>query len=160
MDTTISRTTNFNEVSNHSIMSTHIPCYEDGVPGCYFWYRFNSLRSEFGSLSEEVAARTQTFNRITADWNKLGKDDQQSWIDVEEDKDVDEEKDFEEVVVETPVAPVTKKMTGLILYLKEQMFDLKEEITSGTDRLTRIGRDWKGMSDEDKKVWNDRASAL
>jgi hypothetical protein len=52
-----------------------------------------------------------------------------------------------------------KKLSGYNLFLKEKMAQLKTENVPSGERMGKVGGLWKGLSDADKKIWNDKAKA-
>ena len=50
-----------------------------------------------------------------------------------------------------------KRISGWNLYMKERMAALKDQIKSGSERLTAIGAEWKAMTKEQQAVYNTQA---
>ena len=57
-------------------------------------------------------------------------------------------------------------MTGYLLFAKEKRPDVKAELVEGgnespkpTEVITEVAKQWKGLSDEQREEWNERAKA-
>ena len=50
-----------------------------------------------------------------------------------------------------------KHISGWNLYMKDRMAGLKDQIKSGSERLTAIGAEWKALTKEEQGVWNAKA---
>lgn len=61
------------------------------------------------------------------------------------------------VVQADPVISSGKRISGWNLYMKDRMAALKDQIKSGSERLTAIGAEWKALTKEEQSVWNARA---
>ena len=55
-------------------------------------------------------------------------------------------------------------MTGYLLFAKEKRSDVKAELVEGgnespkpTEVITEVAKQWKGLSDEEREEWNERA---
>jgi len=55
---------------------------------------------------------------------------------------------------------MAKHVSGWNMYMSEQMKVLKETIKPSTDRLKKIGANWKALPQGEKDVWNAQAKAL
>ena len=56
-------------------------------------------------------------------------------------------------------AKMANHLTGYNLFMSEQIKKYKE-VKSSTDRLKKVGADWKLLAQEEKDVWNAQAKAL
>jgi hypothetical protein len=52
----------------------------------------------------------------------------------------------------------TRKPSGYNLFMKSQMSVLKAQGVESSQRMTQIGSLWKGLSDDQKKLWKDAAA--
>ena len=57
-------------------------------------------------------------------------------------------------------------MTGYLLFAKEKRPEVKAELVEGgnespkpTEVITEVAKQWKGLSDEEREEWNERAKA-
>ncbi len=54
--------------------------------------------------------------------------------------------------------PKLKKLSGYNVFLKDKMVDLKEQNIPAGERMSKIGGLWKELGEEEKSVWNKKAS--
>jgi hypothetical protein len=50
-----------------------------------------------------------------------------------------------------------KKLSGYNLFMKEKMPELKEANVAGNERMGKIGAMWKALSEDQQKIWNEKA---
>ena len=109
------------------------------------------MKQRMADLKEEVKSGSERLKRIGGEWKGLSKEDQEKW---------NAQARGQAPVQEGGKAAKgagAKHLSGWNLFMKQMMVELKEEVKSGSERLKRIGTEWKGLSKEKQEEWNARA---
>jgi len=114
------------------------------------------MKQRMADLKESITDSNTRMGKVSDEWKKLVDADKADW-----------KKKAAEVV--SPVKEVAKvkkerkphKMSGYQLFVSEQMPLLKEkEGVSPKERMSHIGKMWKALSEEEKKVFSDKVVSV
>lgn len=112
------------------------------------------IKEEFARAKENNDSRNsqELMSAFSQGWAKLTDDEKKPYHDkAAESNDAGP----------TSAAAPKKRMNGYNLYYKENKEELKKEADEAGERLMKhVGASWKALSEEEQKVWRDKAAAL
>ena len=119
----------------------------------YIKHQFSEAKQN--TSKEDKGNSQELMAKFSKEWNQLSKEEKQPYLDMAEEVNTANGAD---TTSSKKASGGKKRISGYNMFYRENKDEIKAGLEEGEKLMTKVGEAWRSLSDDEKKVWNERAA--